>query len=92
MRSTTFRRILTTSLLALMLTTSVACNTAIFQRRTLLVRSGQSMILREKLRNVKVFVVVDGKWEESFVEEIPPGAYITWRDPETGEKREGTLE
>jgi len=38
------------------------------------------MILREKLRNVKVFVVVDGKWEESFVEEIPPGAYITWRD------------
>jgi len=80
MTLTSYRRILIASLVGLLLIGSAGCNTAFFQRRTLLVRSGQSMILREKLRNVKVFVVVDGKWEESFVEEIPPGAYITWRD------------
>ena len=56
-----------------------SCNTPIFNRRTVYVRPGQTMVLRETLKNVKVYVLIDGKWEESDVATLPEGAYITYK-------------
>lgn len=56
-----------------------ACNTPLFNRRTVYVRPGQTMVLRETLKNVKVWVLIDGKWEESDAATLPEGAYITYK-------------
>jgi hypothetical protein len=50
-----------------------------FNRRTVYVRPGQTMVLRETLKNVKVWVLIDGAWEESDVATLPEGAYITYK-------------
>ena len=74
MRSTTFLLFLLLSLPLL-----AGCNTALFTRRTVYVRPGQTMVLRETLKGVKVWVLIDGKWEESNAATLPEGAYITYK-------------
>lgn len=81
-KSTRFLRFLRASkwaLVGLLLGASIACNTPLFNRRTVYVRPGQTMVLRETLENVKVWVMIDGEWEESDVATLPEGAYVTYK-------------
>lgn len=75
MRSTICRLLLLSSLLLPL----AGCNTPLFMRRTVYVRPGQTMLLRETLKGVKVWVMIDGKWEESNMATLPEGAYITYK-------------
>ena len=65
--------------LLFLLLSLASCNTPLFNRRTVYVRPGQTMVLRETLKNVKVWVLIDGAWEESDVATLPEGAYITYK-------------
>lgn len=83
LRSTSFRRLLTSSLLALALS---GCNTNFFQRRTVYVAPGEPMRIREPIHNVKVWIFVDGKWEPSEAATLPEGAYIVYKRPVVSEE------